>query len=231
MNCNVRFLPCGDCAVTAEFGNAICEDINTAVHNFALAVESLKHAAICEVVPTYRSATVYYFPELISYSAIIEILSCCAKNLNSSLQSSKTIKIPVLYGGAYGEDLAYVAAHNGITEQDVIAIHSGRDYRVFMLGFTPGFPYLGGMDSRIATPRRAQPRVKIAAGSVGIAGEQTGIYPISSPGGWQLIGRTPLVLFDPLAQNPILIKAGEKIRFVPIDEAEYNEILRGARND
>jgi inhibitor of KinA len=134
------------------------------------------------------------------------------------------VSIPVCYGGAFGPDLDFVAGHNKLSVQEVIDIHTSRPYQVYMLGFTPGFPYLGGMSERIAAPRLAQPRVAIPAGSVGIAGSQTGIYPIESPGGWQLIGRTPLRLFDPGSATPFLFAAGNYLRFTAIDADAFLEI-------
>ncbi|WP_411349908.1 5-oxoprolinase subunit PxpB [Paenibacillus sp. WLX2291] len=134
------------------------------------------------------------------------------------------VEIPVCYGGDYGPDLAHVAAHNGLTEQEVIALHSGGDYLVYTLGFAPGFPYLGGLSKQLATPRRDTPRVRIPAGSVGIAGMQTGIYPLETPGGWQLIGRTPLSLFRPHRQPPALLSSGNRLVFRPISEQQYVEL-------
>jgi KipI family sensor histidine kinase inhibitor len=139
------------------------------------------------------------------------------------------IEIPTLYGGDSGPDLDYVASHNGLTPEEVVQIHASGTYRIYMLGFTPGFPYLGGMDERIATPRLETPRTKISGGSVGIAGAQTGIYPIDSPGGWQIIGRTPLALYDPQREEPILLQAGESIRFVPIDQETYDRLWQETR--
>jgi len=130
----------------------------------------------------------------------------------------------VLYGGEAGPDLNFVAEHNGLTPEEVIRRHTAPAYLVYMLGFTPGFPYLGGMDESIAAPRLKTPRVRIPAGSVGIAGTQTGVYPIDSPGGWQLIGRTPLRLFDMEGENKFLLKAGQRVRFVPIDEGEFRRL-------
>ena len=138
--------------------------------------------------------------------------------------AGRLVEIPVCYGGDFGEDLGFVAAHGGLTEEEVIRIHSGRDYRIYMLGFLPGFPYLGGLDSRLFTPRLSTPRVKIPAGSVGIGGEQTGIYPLESPGGWQLIGRTPLTLFSPERGGALPYGPGDRIRFVPISPQEYARI-------
>lgn len=140
--------------------------------------------------------------------------------------AGRLVEIPVCYGGDFGEDLGFVAAHGNLTEEEVIRIHSGRDYRIYMLGFLPGFPYLGGLDSRLFTPRLSAPRVKIPAGSVGIGGEQTGIYPMESPGGWQLIGRTPLTLFSPERGGTLPYGSGDRIRFVPISREEYGRIRR-----
>ena len=135
------------------------------------------------------------------------------------------VEIPVFYGGSYGEDLKDVAAHAGLTEEEVIKLHSSVDYNIYMLGFLPGFPYLGGLDPKLFTPRLDNPRTKIPEGSVGIGGEQTGIYPLESPGGWRLIGRTPLKLYDPDREQPFLYQAGDYIRFVPITAEEYEAYL------
>ncbi|MEG2984683.1 MAG: 5-oxoprolinase subunit PxpB, partial [Peptostreptococcaceae bacterium] len=135
------------------------------------------------------------------------------------------VEIPVLYGGEFGPDIETVARHNNLSVEEVMDIHSKGEYLVYMLGFTPGFTYLGGMDNKIETPRLEIPRVKIPAGSVGIAGKQTGVYPIDSPGGWQLIGRTPIKLYDINKERPILLSAGDYVKFVPINKAEYEKML------
>ena len=221
---NVRFLPCGDRAVTVEWGSTIDENINRQVHAFARKVEGLSHPAITEVVPTYRSATVHYRPEVFSYEELKHLLLSLAQGSTEEAEELPVVEIPVCYGGEYGPDLLEVAQHCSLTPEEVIARHTAPTYRIYMLGFTPGFPYLGGMDPSIATPRRKEPRIHIPAGSVGIAGEQTGVYPIISPGGWQLIGRTPLRLFDPQREQPILLSAGAGIRFVPIDEETFRKM-------
>lgn len=221
---NVRFLPCGDRAVTVEWGSTIDENINRQVHAFARKVEELSHPAITEVVPTYRSATVHYRPEVFSYEELKQLLLSLAQGGAEEAEELPVVEIPVCYGGEYGPDLEEVAQHCSLTPEEVIARHTAPTYRIYMLGFTPGFPYLGGMDPSIATPRRKEPRIHIPAGSVGIAGEQTGVYPIVSPGGWQLIGRTPLRLFDPQREQPILLSAGAGIRFVPIDEETFRKM-------
>ncbi len=221
---NVRFLPCGDQAVTVEWGNTIDEYINRQVHAFARKVEALSHPAITEVVPTYRSATVHYRPEVLSYEELKHLLAPLAQGSAEEAEELPVVEIPVCYGGEYGPDLLEVAQHCSLTSEEVIARHTAPTYRIYMLGFTPGFPYLGGMDPSIAAPRRREPRIHIPAGSVGIAGEQTGVYPIVSPGGWQLIGRTPLRLFDPQKEQPMLLSAGAGIRFVPIDEEAFRKM-------
>ena len=221
---NVRFLPCGDQAVTVEWGSTIDEHINRQVHAFARKVEVLSHPAITEVVPTYRSATVHYRPEVLSYEELKHLLAPLAQGRAEEAEELPVVEIPVCYGGEYGPDLLEVAQHCSLTPEEVIARHTAPTYRIYMLGFTPGFPYLGGMDPSIAAPRRKEPRIHIPAGSVGIAGEQTGVYPIVSPGGWQLIGRTPLRLFDPQKEQPILLSAGAGIRFVPIDEEAFRKM-------
>lgn len=221
---NVRFLPCGDQAVTVEWGSTIDEHINRQVHAFARKVEELSHPAITEVVPTYRSATVHYRPEVLSYEELNQLLAPLAQGSAEEAEELPVVEIPVCYGGEYGPDLEEVAQHCSLTPEEVIARHTAPTYRIYMLGFTPGFPYLGGMDPSIAAPRRKEPRIHIPAGSVGIAGEQTGVYPIVSPGGWQLIGRTPLRLFDPQREQPILLSAGAGIRFVPIDEETFRKM-------
>ena len=221
---NVRFLPCGDQAVTVEWGSTIDEHINRQVHAFARKVEALSHPAITEVVPTYRSATVHYRPEVFSYEELKQLLLSLTQGSAEEAEELPVVEIPVCYGGEYGPDLLEVAQHCSLTPEEVIARHTAPTYRIYMLGFTPGFPYLGGMDPSIAAPRRKEPRIHIPAGSVGIAGEQTGVYPIVSPGGWQLIGRTPLRLFDPQREQPILLSAGAGIRFVPIDEETFRKM-------
>lgn len=220
-----RYLIAGDKALTVEYGNEISEDISSKVRSMMGALESNKIEGVLEIVPTYRSLMIHYNPLIIGYDNLINKLKLLEGKLNDiSLPEPEVIEMPVLYRGEYGPDIENVAQHNGITVEEVIKIHSSKEYLIYMLGFTPGFPYLGGMDERIATPRLKVPRTKISQGSVGIAGSQTGIYPIDSPGGWQLIGGTPLRLYDPNREVPILLKAGNYIKFVPISEDQYKAI-------
>ena len=221
-----RFLPAGDQALVVELGEKIDPLTNGRVRNLMDAIEAAKVGGILDLVPTYRSILVYYDPMRTSPSELHATLTELDKSAEEqSSQDARTVEVPTLYGGEYGPDLEFVAEHAGLTPQEVIDIHSGADYQVYMMGFSPGFPYLGGMPERLTTPRLDTPRLQIPAGAVGIAESQTGIYPLVSPGGWRLIGRCPLKLFDPDAEPPSLLAAGDRVRFVPIsDEAGYNSL-------
>lgn len=220
-----KYLICGDSALNMEFGNEISQEINDKIRAVTTLIENKKIKGINEVVPTYRSLMIHYNPLLVEYEELVSLLREMEENImNIELPLPELIEIPVLYGGRWGPDIENVAHHNNLSVEDVIRIHTSSEYLIYMLGFTPGFPYLGGMDKRIATPRLQSPRTKIPAGSVGIAGEQTGVYPVQSPGGWQLIGSTPLELFNPVRENPILLKSGNYIVFKSIDEVGYMRI-------
>lgn len=227
----VRFLTLGDSAVSVEFGQEINLDINSQVIAFkeavAVAVRSQELVGIIETVPTYCSLMIVYNPLLLDYDELIAALKGLIAGLQ--LESGKVrevVEIPVCYGGEYGPDLAEVAELHDMSESEVIACHSKCEYPIYMLGFVAGFPYLGGMNEALATPRKKSPRLKIPAGSVGIAGSQTGIYSVESPGGWQIIGRTPLKLYDAAKENPILLSAGQSIRFKPISETEFKAMMK-----
>ncbi|MBP3729286.1 MAG: 5-oxoprolinase subunit PxpB [Lachnospiraceae bacterium] len=223
----VRFLLTGDTSLSVEFGNEIKESINHDIRAYKIALEKAEIPGIVEMVPTYRSLMVHYNPRMIRNGELKEKLEKLLSEMGDiEIPPSPVLEIPVLYGGEMGPDLPFVAENAGLSEEEVIRIHSSTEYLIYMLGFTPGFTYLGGMSDKIATPRLQQPRVKIPAGSVGIAGSQTGIYPIDSPGGWQLIGRTPLKMYDPNRETPILPEAGQYMKFYPIDQAEYDRILK-----
>ena len=222
-----KILTSSDCSFCVEFGNAISEEINNQVRSFTIAAEAAHIEGVTELVPTYRSVTVHYRPEVIGYARLYEKLNQVVNGMQTAkIPPAGEIRVPVLYGGKHGPDLENVAKLHDMTPEEVIALHTAPTYLNYMLGFLPGFCYLGGLDKCLHTPRLTTPRVSIPAGSVGIAGSQTGIYPLTSPGGWQLIGQTPLRLYDPKREKAILVDAGMNMIFYPIDEAEYERIRR-----
>lgn len=223
---DVRFLIAGDSSLCAEFGNEISKEINAQIRAFNILLKESGIAGIVETIPTYRSLLIQYDPGVISYKSLEGKLKKLLAKLDSvEIPPSEVLEVPVLYGGEeMGPDLKFVAENAKMSEEEVIKLHSEPEYLIYMLGFTPGFTYLGGLNDAIETPRLKTPRVKIPAGSVGIAGKQTGVYPIDSPGGWQLIGRTPLKMYDADREKPILPEAGQYIKFVPIDRAEFDRI-------
>ena len=222
--------PVGVSGVLAVLGDSISEETGARVAALREAILRAQIPGVTESVPAYASLLVRYDPFLTDYDALCRRLEALGSGLSASAQQTgRTVDIPVCYGGAYGEDLPFVAQHAGLPQQDVIALHSAKPYRIYMLGFLPGFPYLGGLDERLYTPRLPSPRTRIPAGSVGIGGQQTGIYPMESPGGWQLIGRTPLRLFVPGRHLPYA--AGDLIRFVPIGPEEFEAIAAKERGE
>lgn len=226
-----KFTPAGDCAVVIELGDEISPQCNRAVHALSKALTDERIPAVRDIIPTYRSILVQYDAALSSYDDMKSTLS----NIPPSTEdpsNAPLVHIPVLYGGNHGPDLEFVARSAGMSPQEVIDTHSNAEYLVYMMGFTPGFPYLGGMPPQIAAPRRTTPRTAIPKGSVGIAETQTGVYPIESPGGWQLIGRTPLTLFDPQRDTPSLLDAGARVKFQPLpNEDEYQRIHQHAQSN
>ena len=208
-----------------EFGNEISPEVNRKI---AAVVELMREQhieGVVDVIPAFCSLLVNYDPRVIRYEKMRKRMESLLRvDIKVGEGKRKIFEIPVLYGGEYGPDLESIAEHAGLSEGEVIKIHSSQDYLIYMLGFLPGFCYLGGLDERIHTPRLANPRLKINAGSVGIGGSQTGIYPLDSPGGWQLMGMTPVKTYDPDRETPILVEAGDYIRFIPIDEQEYRRL-------
>lgn len=218
--------PVGDCAISIDFGQVIDPKINRQIRQVIEQIKVLQLDGIIELVPTYCALLVQYDAMVYTYSDICRILDPILQEsvTDSVIERVMIVEIPTVYGGEFGPDLGFVASHNHISEDEVVSIHSGTDYLVYMLGFIPGFTYLGGMDPRIATPRLSSPRTLIPAGSVGIAGEQTGTYPSDSPGGWQIIGRTPVTMYDMSKKQAALLQAGDYVRYVPINENEFHRI-------
>jgi inhibitor of KinA len=225
-NMHYRTYAAGDSCIILEFGSSIDPGSNQKVRKAASLLSKKPFRGMIECVPAFHTLAVHYDPYAIGTSFPFEAASSLIdEKLGEEIQldgiSPRLLEIPVCYEGAYAPDLAFVARSNGLSEKEVIEIHSKKDYEIYFLGFSPGFPFLGGMDPRIAAPRKTSPRLKIPSGSVGIAGRQTGIYPSETPGGWRIIGRTPLMLFDPKREEPSYLKPGDRLRFFPIEEAEF----------
>lgn len=235
--------PLGDSAVVVTLGVSINESTLVRVRALAAELELEKSPAIIDVVPAYTTVTVFYeiAPRGVSsenpYARICRLVTGCMKriedrwpdlvrvNLEKAESSGpvRIVEIPVCYGGEFGPDIHEVAKHGGVTEAEVAFLHSSVVYDVLAIGFTPGFPYLAGLADNLHTPRRATPRLSVPAGSVGIGGRQTGIYPLSSPGGWQLIGRTPCTLFDVNWETPAWLRVGDRVKFNPVTEKAFLE--------
>ena len=216
----------GDSAIFIELGNDIKPETIACAGRLVKKINSSQVPGIIEIVPSYTGMMIYFNPLVIC----LKDLKTRVENINLGISSEEKsdfkqiIEIPVCYDPEYGLDLDHVARSNNLSREDVIRLHIERTYLVYMLGFLPGFPYMGGINSEIATGRRSKPRLNICAGSVAITGEQTGIYPVDSPGGWQIIGRTPVKLFDPSRKPEFLLRAGIFIKFTSIQKDEYMHI-------
>ena len=212
-----RIVPAGDAGWTVEFGREIDPAVNDRVLAFAEALAAHSPDGLIEVVPTFCSATVYFDPLVVEADELADrLLAVAASAPDRRRPSSRLVEVPVRYGGECGPDLEDLAGQVRLPVERVIALHASVEYRVYMLGFMPGFPYLGKVPEALALPRLATPRPNVPAGSVGLAGNQTGIYPIDCPGGWRLIGRTPRRLYDPQRDQPFLFEPGDRVRFLPI---------------
>ncbi|MBQ3459065.1 MAG: 5-oxoprolinase subunit PxpB [Solobacterium sp.] len=217
--------PCGDTALMIQFEQKIDPAILREVRQMTEKIQKAHLKGIIDLIPSYAALLVKFDPAVFSYEMLkqkIEVLA--GKEDRKTAFAVRYIDIPVLYGKPFPEDLDHVAKHAGCSIDEVIRIHTSNEYPVYMMGFLPGFPYLGNLDVRLHTPRRKEPRISIPAGSVGIGGAQTGIYPLTSPGGWHILGLTPVKLYDPDAEDPVLLRSGDVIRFRSVSEEEFREI-------
>jgi inhibitor of KinA len=217
--------PIGDTAIRVSFGNEISEAIHKQIQQFILRMAAAKIKGIVEWVPAYNTVAIYYLPEVITYSDLVYLVEkwCDAPSKGESI-APVVYEIPVYYGGDTGPDLPYIAKFHSLSEEEVVNLHCQQEYLIYMMGFVPGFPYLGGLSPKLAVPRLEHPRPSIAAGSVGIGGKQTGIYPSEVPSGWRILGITPVKLFDINMDSPILFSAGNYIKFYPVDDHEFASI-------
>lgn len=225
-----RIYPCGDQAVTLELGNAIDLAVNRQVQAVFDYIQSLKLPFVLDLIPSYHTVTLVYDNALLRsmqtampFDYVSALLLDAAADCKGDPTAGRKIRIPVCYDASFGPDLARIAFERNMSADEVIALHSCRSYHVYLIGFLPGFAYMGKVDARIAAPRKTSPAKEVAAGTVGIAGEQTGIYPLTSPGGWQLIGRTPLIMFDPKRASPSLLQPGDEVEFYPIGLNEFKK--------
>ena len=225
----MHFAPLGDHAITISLGESIDERTHRLVRAVSALLDARPPQGLVDQVPAFVSVAVHYDPAAVPgetavppYRRMVALLEDLLSGVRpDKLEPARIIEIPVCYGGAFGPDLDDVAQQHGLDAGQVIEIHSGCEYLVYMVGFMPGFAYLGGLSDRIATPRRSSPRTVVPAGTVGIGGQQTGVYPLESPGGWNLIGRTPLRIFDITRDEAALLAAGDRVRFRPITPAEF----------
>jgi inhibitor of KinA len=223
--------PLGDTALVIDFGNVINEQINKKVLHLFSALKERSLFYVVDIVPAYSSVAVYY--DLLAAERIKEsketIYEAVAEEMEKIMAQQKEeysttprmIEVPVCYAGKYALDIDEIAQQKNISIEEIIHLHTAKKYRVYMIGFLPGFAYMGEVDERIAAARKSQPRLNVQSGSVGIAGKQTGIYPLASPGGWQIIGRTPLLLFNKSRQDPVLFSPTDEVQFYSITENEF----------
>jgi inhibitor of KinA len=211
-----KIQPLGDAALRVGLGEGIDPELNRRVRAAALAIERAAIAGVVECVPAYAAVTVHYRPHVVRYAELRRAIETALAGAEEvELPPGRLVEIPVVYDGP---DLAFVAEHAGLSVEEVVELHSRPEYVVYMIGFAPGFPYLGGLPERLATPRLEKPRLSVPAGSVGIGGAQTGVYTVESPGGWRLIGRTSAALYDPGREPASLLAAGDRVRFRPVRE-------------
>ncbi len=219
-----RFLSAGDTALVVEFGDVVDPALNRRVMRLGEATRRTGVAGVVDLVPTFRSLMVHYDPTATTRHALEDSLRGLLGDAGSEAAAGRLWEFPVLYGEDAGPDLAEVAERTGLTPARVVELHAGTEYEAYMMGFMPGLAYLGIIPPELELPRRGEPRVRVPAGSVAIATNLTNVYSLESPGGWHLLGRTPVALFDLQRDPPVLLQAGDRIRFKPVDRATYEEV-------
>ena len=227
----VRFLSAGDRALVVEFGDRIERALSDDVLRLDAGLRSSGLPGVVETVPTFRSLMVHYDPLLTSRADLEQAIASLLDRQPGPRAAATLWRVPVCYEGSFAPDLGDVANRTGLAPSEVVALHSGTRYHIYMLGFLPGFPYMGDLPPQLALPRRADPRLRVPAGSVSIATTLTAIYPYESPGGWHLIGVTPIRLFDPARPRPALLEPGDDVQFEPIDPASFVSIKKAVDND
>jgi len=225
-----KFQLAGDHGLMLTYGEAIDPDVNKKIHSMTFVLKNDPPEGVVEIIPAYCSLLLLYDPAVTTPVKLQETLISVEGHLpDLEIPSPNTFVIPVCYGGDYGPDIDYVAKKNRLAIDDVVRFHSEPEYLIHMIGFAPGFPFLGGLPEILYSPRLETPRTSVPEGSVGIANNQTGVYPLASPGGWRLVGRTPLRLFDPKRKNPIPYRSGDRIRFKSISPVEYRRLETEAK--
>ena len=227
----MRFLPAGDSAVIVEFGDRIDRLLSERVLRLSALVRAAKLPGVIETVPTFRSLMVHYDPFATDSASLTVAIENLLDNSRSEAKPVTLWRIPACYAASHAPDLAGVAQRTGLSTAEVVGLHSGTRYHVYMIGFVPGFPYMGDLPAPLSLPRRADPRVRVPPGSIAIATSMTAIYPLESPGGWHLIGATPIRLFDPRRSRPALLSAGDAVRFEPITVREFDAIRAAVAAD
>jgi inhibitor of KinA len=221
----LRFLPAGDLALSVELGDDISVDVNTRVRALEFLIGQKALPGVVETVPTYRALQVYYDPAVVGYEALCGSLATLAEQASATaMPPAREMELPCCYDGELGPDLEAAARRLELPVDELVRLHAGAEYLVYFIGFTPGLPYMTGAPERLTIPRLDTPRVKVPAGTVGIGGIQCCVYSVDSPGGFWLLGRTPLRLYDPGAAEPILLRPGDRVRFRPVERAEFDDI-------
>ncbi len=222
---NVRIAPAGDSALRVRFGDTINDTINDVVLSAMARLDVERPPGVTDVVPGHTTLLVTFDPEHAEVAAVQGWVERTLALATEAIRPARRlVEIPVLYDPTVAPDLEPLAAEKGLSVDDLATLHAAPDYRCLLLGFRPGFPFLGGLDPRLWTPRLPTPRLRVAAGSVAIGGQQTGIYPVQSPGGWRIVGRTPVRLFDSERADPFLVRPGDRVRLVRIDAAGYDRL-------